>query len=332
MSLRFVFCVEAGRLEGESILLCESIRRFGGRYADSPIVAYRPRAGAPLADDTVARFGAIGVDLVQEPLNVEHDAYALANKVHSLVHAEREWPEDVLVLSDSDSVVLAEPARFDLEDGIDAAVTPVGRISDGSTGQGHKNEPYWQRLYELTGTEERPFTKTAIKRVRIRAYWNTGLVCMRRESRLADDWLEMLKVLIDTPHLPKRGINHAEQLSLAAVLSRRPDRVLNLPSSYNYRITRRADMRDEDARLDLTDLVHIHYMRSFHVPGFLETLQPQLDRDSEQFRWLSERLPLRPLIQVDPDSDDGAPTWKEIRAASRGQLARKGFGDASERE
>ena len=39
----FLLCVEHGRLEGEAILLVESLREWGGRYADSPVYAFAPR-------------------------------------------------------------------------------------------------------------------------------------------------------------------------------------------------------------------------------------------------------------------------------------------------
>jgi len=39
----FLICVEHGRLEGEAILLVESLRAWGGRCADSPVYAFAPR-------------------------------------------------------------------------------------------------------------------------------------------------------------------------------------------------------------------------------------------------------------------------------------------------
>jgi hypothetical protein len=322
MSLRFVVCVEAGRLEDETVLLCESIRRFAGRFAQSPISAYRPREGEPLAEATRSRLADLGAELIDEPLNRDLVDYPLANKPYCLVHAEKNAAEDVLVLSDSDCVVVGEPGALELAAGCDAAVRPVGRVSDGSTGPGHDNEAYWERLYELLGVSERPFTETALRGKRIRAYWNTGLVVLRREAGVAAQWLEALKLLIEAPHLPERGINHAEQLSLAGVLAREPGRTLTLPAPYNYRLTRRPQMRDADAALDLSELVHIHYMRSFHVAGFLQGLRPPFDPGSEAFRWLAERLPLEPVIEVPSGEDGGAPSWKQIRDAARGQLAR----------
>jgi len=322
MSLRFVLCVEAGRLEGEATLLCESIRRFAGRFADGPISAYRPREGERLAAGTYAALADLGVDVIEVPLNREHAYYPLANKVYSVAHAEATASEEVVVLLDSDAVVLGEPAALVPAVGMDVAVSPVGRVGDGSTGAGHVNEPYWERLYELARADGRPFTHTALRGKRIRGYWNTGLVALRREAGLAGAWLELMTLLIAERHLPERGIDHVEQLSLAAALAREPARIATLPPAYNYRITRREKLAGNASTLDLPDLAHVHYMRSFYVRDFLERLDPPLDRGSEQFRWLAERLPLEPAIELSLEPGQ-AVSWRDIRAAASGQLARE---------
>lgn len=323
MTLRFVACVEAGRLEGEALLLCDSIRRFGGAHAASPISAYRPREGEPLSAPTRDRLLALDVELIEDPLNQEHAYYPLANKVYAAAHAESTTEQETIVVCDSDAVFLSEPSELVLAPGIVAAAAPVGRVGDGSTGPGHDNDPYWERLYELAGVSERPFTETALRGRRIRAYWNTGLVALRRDAGLGQQWLDVLKTLIAERHFPERGIDHVEQLAFAAALARRAGEVAKLSPAYNYRITRRDRLRGPAAELDLPDIAHVHYMRSFHVRGFLETLEPPLDRESEQFRWLGERLPLEPEIVL--SAADSGPIWKRIRNAAEGQLERRSF-------
>jgi hypothetical protein len=328
MSLRFVLCVEAGRLEGESLLLCRSIRRFGGRFADAPVSAYRPREGEPIAQATRDELARLDVELIEEPLNRDLAHFPIANKVHAAQHAEASVGERIIVVLDSDAVFLAEPGALELGEGFDAGVSAVGKVGDGSTGPGHRNEPYWERLYELAGATGRPFTETALKGKRVRGYWNSGLVALRREMGLARAWLELMRLLVSKPHLPDRGMDAVDQLALAAVLAREPERIAPLPSTYNYRITRRQNLRPDEAGLDLADLVHVHYMRSFYVRGFLERVEPALRRDSEQFRWLASQLPLQPEIELER-KDDEPISWQRIRSAATGQLERKPAGRQS---
>ena len=324
MTLRFLLCVEAGRLEGEALLLCSSIRRFAGRLADSPISAYRPREGKPLADGTYAALADLGVELVEEPLNREHADFSLANKPYAAAHAEEHTDEDILAFLDSDSVILGEPAAFELADGIEAAAQPVGRTGDGSTGPGHPNDAYWLRLYELTGVSDPPWTTTTFDPERIRGYWNGGLFVARRAAGVMRDYLEAFSLLMRERHFPG-----AEDRSRRADLPgggalapfRGPE---TLPPPYNYRITRRRRYGEDAARLDLGELVHVHYMRAFHVEGFLEQVEPPVRRDTDQYRWLSERLPVEPRIVV-PLAEGQRLTWRRIRHATSGELERPHF-------
>ena len=50
MSLAFLACVERGRLESQAVLLCNSIRRNAGRFADAAIHTFQPRQGTTITD------------------------------------------------------------------------------------------------------------------------------------------------------------------------------------------------------------------------------------------------------------------------------------------
>lgn len=321
MSLRLVCCVEAGRLEGETLLMCESLRHFGGSLAAAPITAYSPRAGEPPADATRSRLDDLDVELVDDELNTEHAFYPMANKLYAAADAERRYGEDSIAVLDSDAVFLDEPKRLDLAEGADAAAAPVGKVSEGTTGPDHRNEEYWQGLYALTGVGEPPWIETALRGRRIRGYWNSGLVATRREAGLHGEWLELFRHLLAEKRLPPSGkIDSLDQVSLALLLARRPGRVETLPWSYNYRITRRGRYAGEAGRADLDQLVHVHYMRSFYVERFLERVAPPVSAEGDRFRWLADRLPLEPRVVVDGDEPL---TSRRIRRALGEELRRR---------
>lgn len=321
MSVRFVCCVEAGRLEGEAVLLCESLRRFGGRLAGSPIAAYSPRAGDPLPDSTRERLEDLDVELVPDELNAEHVANPIANKIYAGADAERRFREETVVVLDSDAVFLGEPERLELGGGFDAAASAVGKVSEGTTGPDHENEGYWQELYELTKVSDPPWIETALRGTRIRGFWNSGLVAARREGGILGEWLELFRRLAGEGRLPPSGrVDNLDQIALALILSRRPEQVDTLPWPYNYRITRRGRYRGPAGRAKLDELVHVHYMRSFYVEGFLERVEPSLNVNSERGHWLAERLPLEPRVTL---ADDEPLTSRKIRRALGPELRRR---------
>src|ERR1700681_1745145 len=84
----FVIVVEANRIEPQARLLCESIRSFGGRYRQPPILAVSPRphlAPSPMAR---AHLEKLGVSLVVEPLNDTGSPYGAINRIVAGAWAE----------------------------------------------------------------------------------------------------------------------------------------------------------------------------------------------------------------------------------------------------
>jgi hypothetical protein len=297
-SLAFVLCVERGSLEQQALLLVRSIRRWGGSYADHPIHAFRPRVGPPLAAETYAALEELGVVLHEEVLNRDHHDYVHANTIYCMRWAEQHLDEEILVWCDSDKVFLSEPSAFDMPPRIDAAATgPYYRSPPGpkSTGPGDPNDPYWERMYELAGVTAEPFMTSLADGERVRAFWNGGLIVFRGPAGLASEWLEFFELLLARRHIPEAGILNVDQLSLAAILARRPEAVEQLDHRYNHNLALRAQLPEPQRSFELADLVSVHYHIWFNRPGFLEDLRPPLARDSDRYQWLQRDLPFEPL-------------------------------------
>lgn len=300
MTIAFLACVEAGRLEQQGVLLFESLRRYGGRYADARALAFRPRRGPPLDAATLARFDALGVERVDERLNVDFEHYPIANKVLACAWAESRVDADVLVFLDSDTFFCGEPAALDLGPAHDAAVRPVNRKNQGSSGERDKRDAYWQELYRICGVAPGRFCETTVERERIREYWNAGLIAARREAGVFSAWRDDFLRLMAREHVPPNGLNNMDQMALAATLTRVGDRVLVPDGRHNYPLPMRRELGEPLRSAPLEDLVHVHYFRWFHKPGFLRALQPGFSADSEIVGWLEARLPHLPI-----DDDPG---------------------------
>jgi len=292
----FLICVEHGRLESEAILLVESLRAWGGACAQAPVYAFAPRPGLHPEPATIERLEDLGVRVIDEPLVAERFAdEPTLNKIAVSAWAERELDHEILVFTDTDSIFLGEPRELMEGDWV-AAARPVDRRIAGSRGKG-KNEPYWRKMYDELGVQGSPFVRTAVGDQEIRAYWNSGLLAARRSAGLFDAWERAITQLFDAELIPNKWPNFMDQLSWAAVTADHHDQVRILSVAYNYPLRHRASLSPEAIDLDLADLVHMHYRLWFHMPDSLPKVNPPFDPGSDRYAWLTERVPLQPIVE-----------------------------------
>ncbi|HZA89557.1 MAG TPA: hypothetical protein VE401_04935 [Solirubrobacterales bacterium] len=293
-SIGLLIRVARGKLEAQSLLLVESVRAWGGTLARAPVYAFTSPEDSP-SEETMERLSAHDVSHVELSLDSPYREPPVLNKVFVSAWAERELEHEVLAFVDSDTVFLDDPRELTL-DGWLAATKPVGNSrTAGSTGPGDPNEPYWQRVYELLGVRSWPFVTTTVDRARIRAYWNTGLIAARRSAGLFQAWEEALVRLFEAGCVFKKPVL-MEQVAWAGVIADIHDRVRILPEEYNYPLPKRTLLPPGVRDLELDELVHVHYHRWGHLPGFLGEVRPPLDSGTDRYRWLEERFPLTPTI------------------------------------
>lgn len=292
--IAFLLCVEHGRLETEALLCVESLREFGGACAQAPVYAFAPRAGHEPEPATVERLEALGATVIAEPIVQRFEETPTFNKVAVSAWAERELDHETLVFTDTDAVFCGEPAEL-LEGDWVAAARPVDRRIAGSRGKG-KFEPFWRKMYAELGVSAEPYVETAVGQMRIRAYWNSGLVAARRSAGLFGAWEQALGRLYDAGIVQKRWPQFMDQLSWAGVTADLHDQVRILSSAYNYPLRHRQSLAPPADELDLAELVHLHYRLWFHLPGALEKVVPPFDSGSDRYRWLEQRLPIEPLV------------------------------------
>jgi hypothetical protein len=295
----FLLCVEHGRLESEAIVLVESLRTWGGAYADSPVYAFAPRPDFRPEAATVERLIELGCEFVDVPLVDRFADSPTFNKVPVCAWAERELEHETLVFTDSDCIFFNEPSELAGGDWV-AAMRPVDRRIAGSRGKG-RGEPYWQKMYAELGVKGRPFVRTTVGAMKIRAYWNSGLIGARRDAGLFGAWDRALNRLHDAELVDERWPQFMDQISWAMVTADVHDRVRILSDAYNYPLRHRPSLSGEAIELDLDEIVHVHYRLWLHMPDALNKVEPPFDPSGERYRWLAERLPIPPEIEVDEE-------------------------------
>ena len=310
-SVTFVLCIENNGIREQALLLCESIRRFAGRYRDARIMAFSPREGLAVDTDTRAKLEAMQVEYIDIPLNTKCPEYGSANRVVAAAWAERHVESDFLVVLDSDTVFLNEPW---LPHDFDAVVRPVDSKGSASCGPGDYFEPYWRSMADLAGVQldDLPYLESTIGRERIRASYNGGLVVVRRNQGLMARWNDLFMRSIQAGLRPyrKSGMNiHAStgyvgtaasefwgsnQTALALTLWSGSAKVLHYPPSYNVPLHLIAAEGFIDPVWKNEPPIHLHYHWMFQ-PTHQEqalSIMYELGVYTDRLGWLARRLPV----------------------------------------
>jgi hypothetical protein len=298
LSQAIVICTERGPLEDLSILLCESIREFGGGWKNVPVHSFSPRRGLAPGRTTLRRLEALGVEHSSAPLNRGHADHRFFNKLVAMAEMERQASYERLIWLDSDAFLLNEPGRFELKGGEDAALGAEHQINVGSTGPGDRNEPFWRRLYEVCGVGRaglaglaglESYVTTVLERRRIRAYWNGGVAAVRADRGIFTAAARNFHLAREMGLRHRGGELFLDQAVISATVCAVARRVRTLPVGYNYPYAYEPQLRREKRALPLDRIVVLH-----HTTAFRQELRPALcllrSPDCPRKRWIVERF------------------------------------------
>jgi glycosyltransferase involved in cell wall biosynthesis len=308
--VEFMLLAEAGILEAQALLLCESIRCFAGAYSRCPITVISPRRDRRPSFSTRRKLD----ELQAEYLPIEVDSccpeYGTSYRVHSAAHVARRSGPPILVQLDSDTIFLAEPDFSLIES--DAAARPVDVKGMCTTGPGDPFDNYWRDLCALVGVdyEQLPIVETTIGRQAVRASYNGGLIAVQRASGIFERTEDIFRQLVAAGLKPwpdggltfKTGTGvlggaataywgtSQAAFSIAAVAGNHSVRLL--PDTHNFPL----HSLDQMTTSVPARLVHLHYhwLFSAEAGGVNPMLDGKVDVPAGAIEWLKARLPLKP--------------------------------------
>jgi len=305
--VEFLLIAEAGLLEKQAALLCESIRRFGGSLAGSQITVVSPRAARRPSANTITALQKLHVEYLPIEIDSRCPEYGTSFRVHAAAHIERRPGPAIVVQLDSDTLFVREPTLLAKDRA--AAARPVDMKGMCTTGPGDEFDAYWRDLCSVAGVDydQIPVLETTIERLAVRASYNGGLVAARRADGLFQHTEDIFDRLVaadlrpwrDSGVIVKSGAGMVSEtgsaywgssqaaLSLAAVANGHA--VDLLPASYNYPL----HLMDETSVIDAPP-VHIHYHWLASEPDFSPDamLDARLQLPDDAQAWLLSRLPL----------------------------------------
>jgi hypothetical protein len=307
--IAFLICVEANRLEPQTRLLCESIRTFGGRYREAPILAVSPRPHLALGPEARAHLEKLGVTYVVEPLNETGSPYGTINRIVAGAWAEAQSPRPYLVLLDTDTVFVDEPAFVRA----DAGVRPVDVKGSASSGAGDPLDAYWDRMCWIGGIDPSrlPRLTTTIDKVPVRASYNGGFTVIRRDLGILRKTREIFFASLQENLRPRPGTEleilastgfvgretsewwGSSQAALSIAIWSTTSDVYTFDERYNIPLHNLVEPgRSWPLHRGFTPiLLHYHYLAEEQYREHFRQVLARIGCSPEVLSWIEDRLP-----------------------------------------
>lgn len=268
--LTFATPVEPGEAERQVVLLARSIRTYGGRLREGPILALTPGTPDHLAAETRAQLDALDVRVVPFVSDDETLRFPFAVKAYAAAAAEAaaDGAADVLAWLDADTLVVREPAGLFLAAAKALACCPIHHVRIGPSFDADL-DPFWRLVYTGCGASDtRSFLMhTAVDGDRIRPHINAGLLGVRPGRGLLRTWRDNFARLYTQPafqlffaqNARYRIFFHQAILAATALALLPPEACAVLPAAYNYPLHLHADHPAAHAAACLDDLITCRY-------------------------------------------------------------------------
>lgn len=277
VSMTIVTCVESGILEPLTLRMVDSLRRFGGRFANVEVVAVTPRLTPPLASETVHRMSGLGVRHLRVRPKNPYPWHHYMNKVEAIAAVEAQATSEVIAWLDSDIIFLGAPDGLELPPGVDfiASAPDAGVI--GSTGETDPNDAFWQRAAALVGKNaaDLPWLETSDGR-RVRFYWNSGVFAYRRCTGFGKEYLNDCKIFLDRRVARTHSqVHFMDQVMLGLTVVRLEMNWGALTDSSNFPVCSFLPRNYDPSKVENVSVLHYHdSMNPDLWPKLLDTIGP----------------------------------------------------------
>ena len=283
-----------------ALILCQSLREYGGRYSNSAFLVYLPVELMNGDTALIVRFQELGAALRTCEAFVETVRYYYARKVYAAAQCETEnvSKRRFIVWLDEDTIILQEPTEIELIEEIwQLGWRPVMHKNIGSIFS-EPPDPFWLRVYALLDISDSSVfpMKTAASEEVVRPYINAGLLVVRPEAGLLRQWKNSFE-LLSSDSLIQEFTNadprlkiflHQAALAGALLTTLSKDEIYQLPDSYNYPLFFKQMYGAPREFNDLESVVTLRYDVFFENPTPEWWLN--VKGDSTKISWIREKF------------------------------------------
>ena len=294
----FVHVVEHGALEHQSVLLVNSLRKFGGEFKDCTVFAISPRGRGNLSPQTIKEYRKLGVRFVSIALNTLWKEYPFVNTSYAAAYVEgiQENQAKYLVLLDTDVIFTSEPRELILNGEEKVGLRPIDTTSEEIAFQMHEQIPlYWKEIFSVCGNNPENIweVRTTLDKVMVTACFNNGVVVSAISNKLFTRCIQGMEKALAVPYfrnLDRSSLewHYLDQTFLSSVIMRDyvESEVKVLEEGYNYPFSPRVLAEESDYGFRNVSVLHYHSM--FYRRAVIDRFR----NNEELFSFLAGFLPL----------------------------------------
>lgn len=231
--------------ETSVMLLAESIRTFAGSLSQTPIWCFVPENGKPISTHAKEKLVDLNVTVIPFKIDYEIQQFPFADLVLATALAESmaRGKTDLLAWLATNTIVLQEPKDFLLQDGKNLGFRPVHHTLVGSRFD-EPLDPFWTLIYSYCNVPQgRVFPMmTHVDDVKIRPYFNAGLLVTRPDKCLFQAWRDTFFRVYQNSSIQEfyqqdmryKIFIHQAVLSAVILSTFAAAEIQEFPSSYNY--------------------------------------------------------------------------------------------------
>lgn len=235
-------CLAENRVTSQrALLLAQSLRAFGGRWASASMLGLMPK-GVALEVGVERGLRDCDVQLISYAPDPALGTVPLAERAAGAARAEEITAGKARLLAwlDSDTLVLREPTGLLIPPAARIGCRPVDLRLIGSRWD-EPADAFWESIYAGCGVDRQAIFPvcTTVELEAIRAYFNAGCLVVRPEAGLLRGWREAVARLAGGEFFlgltgRQRLFFHQAVLTGEVLASMRREEIAELPPQVNY--------------------------------------------------------------------------------------------------